>query len=299
MSDRIRGRRKKERARQGMSLRVHPLFFLLGAWFVWRGEAFLFLSVTVVAVIHECGHAFYAARIGCRLNRLLLLPCGAVVSGEIGGISLKDEIFLALAGPAVNAACALFFAALWWFFPAAYPYTDTAFYTSACLAAVNLLPAYPLDGGRVLYCLVARRRGEPSARRVCLVLSLALAAALSALFFVLLFARGVCNLTALLFALFIVCGSFGGRDCRYERVRFCLLADMKRGLEVRKVALSQDCTVKRAMSFLQRGKYLEAEIFDRQGEFVCLLTQADLCRIFSEADLYRPLGDYLGDTEKL
>ena len=103
---------------------VHPLFVLFGVWFFLRGELFLFCTFTVVAVIHECGHAFYAARIGCRLDTLRLLPCGAVVSGDIEGISLSDEIKLALAGPAVNAACAVLFVALWWLFPDTYPYTD-------------------------------------------------------------------------------------------------------------------------------------------------------------------------------
>lgn len=78
---------------------VHPLFVLFGVWFFLRGELFLFCTFTVVAVIHECGHAFYAARIGCRLDTLRLLPCGAVVSGDIEGISLSDEIKLSPCGP--------------------------------------------------------------------------------------------------------------------------------------------------------------------------------------------------------
>ena len=290
-------RRKKAGRAHRVSLCVHPLFFVLGAWFVVQGELFLFCSVTVVAVIHECGHAFYAARVGCRLNRLLLLPCGAVVSGDMTALSLKDEILLSLAGPAVNAACALFFAGLWWFFPATYPYTDTAFHASAFLAAVNLLPAYPLDGGRVLYCAVARRRGEPFARRLCMALSLAFAALLVALFFAMLFARGVCNVTVLLFAAFIVCGTFGGRDCRYERIRFDVSADMKRGAEVRRIALSRACTVKRALSFLQRGKYLEFEVFDEQGAFVCTLTQAEVCELLGSADLYSPIGECIDRSD--
>ena len=287
-------RRRPERARRGdrFSLRVHPLFFALGAWFLWRGEGLLFLVVTVVAVIHECGHAFYAARIGCRLSRLLLLPCGAVVRGEIGGISLRDEIFLALAGPAVNAACALLFAALWWFFPETYAYTDTAFTASATLCLVNLLPAYPLDGGRVLYCAAARLRGERAARRVALAVSVAAAAALAALFAALA-AAGTVNVSLLFFAAFILGGCFGGRDCRYERIRFDLSADMKRGLEVRRVALDQSCTVKKALSYLERGKYLEIDVFGAGGEYVCSLSQADFYEILQRADIYRPLSDYL------
>ena len=147
---------KRAENKERFTVYVHPLFVLFGVWFFWRGELFLFLVYTLVAVLHEFGHAMYAARIGCRLMRLRLLPCGAVVSGDIEGIPISDEIRLALAGPFVNAACAALFAALWWVFPETYPYTDTAAFASLFLALVNLFPAYPLDGGRVVKLLFPR-----------------------------------------------------------------------------------------------------------------------------------------------
>lgn len=161
---------------------VHPLFVLFGVWFFWRGELFLFLVYTLVAVLHEFGHAMYAARIGCRLTRLRLLPCGAVVSGDIEGIPISDEIRLALAGPFVNAACAALFAALWWVFPETYPYTDTAAFASLFLALVNLFPAYPLDGGRIVACIAVRKKGEGFAHRLMLVLGILFFAFFCALF---------------------------------------------------------------------------------------------------------------------
>ena len=289
---RLKGRKgaKKER----FTVSVHPLFVLFGVWFFLRGQLFLFCAFTVVAVIHECGHAFYAARVGCRLDTLRLLPCGAVVSGDIEGISLSDEIKLALAGPAVNAACAVLFAALWWLFPDTYPYTDVAAYASAGLAAVNLLPAYPLDGGRVVYCAAAKKRGEGFARKFTLALSLVIAAALLALFVFSCFVSP--NFSVLFFAAFILCGSFDRRASRYRPIRFDLSAAMKRGMEIKKIALSECCTVKKAISFLERGKYLEITVFDGNGEFLCELSEQELCAILERADIYRPLSDYLNDN---
>ncbi len=293
----VRGffRRKKEKGsvkKERFTVSVHPLFVLFGVWFFLRGELFLFCTFTVVAVIHESGHAFYAARIGCRLDTLRLLPCGAVVSGDIEGISLSDEIKLALAGPAVNAACAVLFVALWWLFPDTYPYTDVAAYASAGLAVVNLLPAYPLDGGRIAYCACAKKRGEGFARRFTLALSLVIAAALLALFVCSCFVSP--NFSVLFFAGFIVCGAFDKRASRYRRIRFDLSAAMKRGMEIKKVALSDSCTVKKAISFLERGKYLEITVFDGEGEFLCELSEAELCAILERADIYRPIAEYLG-----
>lgn len=284
---RVRPVKKKER----FTVSVHPLFLLFGVWFFLRGELFLFCTFTVVAVIHEFGHAMYAARIGCRLDTLRLLPCGAVVSGNIEGISLSDEIKLALAGPAVNAVCAVLFVALWWVFPDAYPYTDVAAYASAGMAAINLLPAYPLDGGRVVWCAVAKKRGEDFARKLTRLLSLAVAAVLTALFVFSCFRTP--NFSLLFFAAFIVSGAFDRRAAHYQRIRFDLSAAMKRGMEIKKVALSDSCTVKKAISFLERGRYLEITVFDAQGEFLCELSEAELCAILERADIYRPLSDYL------
>ena len=286
-----RNRQKCGAKKERFTVSVHPLFVLFGIWFFLCGELFLFLAFTVVAVIHECGHAFYAARIGCRLDTLRLLPCGAVVSGDIEGISLSDEIKLALAGPAVNAACAVLFVALWWLFPDTYPYTDVAAYASAGLAAVNLLPAYPLDGGRIADCAAAKKRGEGFARKFTLALSLVLAAALLALFVFSCFVSP--NFSVLFFAAFIVCGAFDGRASRYRRIRFDFSAAMKRGMEIKKVALSENCTVKKAISFLERGKYLEITVFDGEGEFLCELSEGELCAILERADIYRPLSEYL------
>ena len=140
-----------------MRFAVHPLFLLFGLYYAFTGRLFLFLVATVVAVMHEFGHSLAAARLGYRLDKIVLMPYGALISGDIEGISLKDEIFVALAGPLVNAAAAVLFVALWWFFPDTYPYTDVAFYSSVAIALVNLLPAYPLDGGRIAEALLGRR----------------------------------------------------------------------------------------------------------------------------------------------
>ena len=291
---RLRRRRKGEKApgRERFTVSVHPLFVLYGAYCCLRGQLFAFLAATVCAVMHECGHAWYAARIGCRLRRLCLLPGGALVQGDIEGISLADEVRLALAGPAVNAVSAALFAALWWLAPETYPYTEAAALTSFSLFAVNLLPAYPLDGGRVLYCALARLRGEPFAQRAMRVVGVLLALACAALF-ALGCVWGEWNFSLLFYASFILGGTFGGKDCRYERIRYDLAPRLARGMEVCRVALSAACPVKKALAYFERGRWLELLLFDGQGRFLCALSQAQLYEIAERADIYRPLSDYI------
>ena len=295
MFKQLSARRRKKGApaakegRQGrVTVSVHPLFFALGAYFLLTGRFFVFLSVTAAALLHESGHAFYAARIGCRLNRLRLLPCGAVAEGSIDGISLADEVRLALAGPAVNAVCAAAFVALWWLLPETYPYTDVACYASAALAAVNLLPAYPLDGGRVLWCLAAKKKGEKFAR----VLSSAVGKVFGAVFLGL-FAASLFftpNPSLLFFALFLLLGGLGTKDCRYERIRFDLSRELARGAPVRKIALSESVPVKRALAFLERGTLAEFDLFSAEGEYVCTLTQREFCDALAFVSIYAPIS---------
>lgn len=284
-------------AKKRFTVSVHPLFLLFGLWFLYKRQLFLFLVYTLVAVIHEFGHAAYAARIGCRLSRLRLLPCGAVVSGDIEGIPLSDEIRLALAGPLINAACAAGFVALWWLFPDTYPYTDTAAIASAFLAAVNLLPAYPLDGGRILCCLLVKWKGDTFARRCMLGVGIGMSCALGMLFAASCFQSP--NVSILFFALFVLFGTFGARDERYTRFFQDFSRGLARGMQVKRVALLQSSSVRRAISFLERGKYLELLLFDESGGLVCVLSQDEFLEIVSQADIRAPVSVYLGGSEAL
>ena len=129
---------------------IHPLFFIFGLYFAFIGKVFSFLVYTLVAVMHEFGHFYASSKLGYKLNRIVLMPYGALISGNLEDVSYKDEALIALAGPLVNTITALFFAGLWWFFPSTYPYTELAFFASISIAIINLLPCHPLDGGRFL-----------------------------------------------------------------------------------------------------------------------------------------------------
>ncbi len=285
--------KKRAEGKERFTVYVHPLFVLFGIWFFWRGELFLFLVYTLVAVIHEFGHAQYAARIGCRLTRLRLLPCGAVVSGDIEGIPLADEIRLALAGPFVNAACAALFAALWWVFPETYPYTDTAAFASLFLAIINLFPAYPLDGGRIVACIAVRKKGEGFAHRLMLVLGILFFILFCTLFVLSFFS--VPNFSALFFALFVLVGTLGARDERYSRISFDLSRQLSRGMCVRQVAVSGECTLRRALSFLERGKMLELLVFDDSGELFCVLSQREFLELAQKNPITDTFSQILAD----
>lgn len=162
---------------RGIQLAVHYSFFLLLAYVAWEGwleqswpGALISVALVVVfficVVLHELGHCFVARRNGIRVPRILLMPIGGMAEFESIPRQPRTEITMALAGPAVNFAIV---ALLWWFVDfsseaeaTVLPQTMGEFVTQLFLANLvmgtfNLLPVFPMDGGRVLRALLAMR----------------------------------------------------------------------------------------------------------------------------------------------
>lgn len=265
---------------------LHPLFLLFGAYYCIKGELFIFLLSALVAIQHECAHAFAAAKLGYKLNKIVLMPFGAVIDGDLKGISLKDEIFVAACGPLCNLVTALFFLALWWLTPTMYAFTDTAYFSSIAIALVNLLPAYPLDGGRILRCLLAKsflknnldeQKAERKAEKIGRFVTLGIALLLTFIFI------GQCtqnspNVTLLAFAIFLFVGAFGTseKDAVYGKMNISLRGILKKGIEVRYVAVLDSIPIKDCLRFLAKGSYLVLVVYDEGENFLFELPQNQL-----------------------
>ena len=266
-------------------LRLHPLFFAVGIFYSFKGELPLFLMSCLVALQHECAHAFAAARLGYRLDKIVLMPFGAVIDGDMKNASQKDEIYIALSGPLCNLFTALFFGALWWFVPTVYAFTDTAFYASLSIALVNLLPAYPLDGGRILRGILLRAGvAERKTARICKVVTLLIGTAFFTVFFAFLFV-GRLNISIAFFGAFLAVGAFGNRDGEavYRKMDFSCQAALKRGVEIKRVAVLNTMPVKNVFRYLTTGAYLVVEVYDTSERKVFELTQNELADWFLQA----------------
>ena len=272
---------------------MHPLFLLFGVWYACTGELFLFLLSALVAIQHECAHAFASARLGYKLNKIILMPFGAVIDGDLKGISLRDEIFVAACGPLCNLLTAGFFVALWWLVPTMYAFTDTACFSSLSIALINLLPAYPLDGGRILRCVLTRAflkstpnegLAEGRAEKICRAVTL-LFALLTATFFLVLVLQKTYNFTLLAFSVFLTVGAFGNRSEKavYDKMDLSSREALSRGVEIRRVAVLNTCTVKKAMRFLSRGTLLVLEIYDKNEQHLFDLPQNTFSTLFQKA----------------
>ena len=147
-----------------LKLKVHPLFLALGLYYAAVGEITVFLAVTFTALAHEAAHALRAEKLGYRLNQIVLMPYGAVIGGEADDLRLRDQLAVCFAGPLLNFSVAAVTMGLWWVFPWLYPYTDLIVVINLAFGLLNLIPAFPLDGGRIFLSLAARWWGEKRAK---------------------------------------------------------------------------------------------------------------------------------------
>lgn len=271
-------------------MRVHPLFFAAGILSAMTGRLLLFVAACLAAVEHECAHAFAARRYGYCLDKIVLMPYGAVIAGDIAGIGRKEELGVLAAGPLCNLATGVFFVALWWMYPETYPFTELAAAVSFSLFFVNLLPAYPLDGGRALGILLSPL-GKKRARIVGMVCTFTVAGGIMAYFVVSCFR--VPDFSALFFSVLLFAGVFGGGS--YERLTFSPKR-FDHGVEERRVALSAETPAKDALRFLREDRYLTLLLFE-DGAFAGEISEEEYLSALEGGGYARPLKEALRAPE--
>jgi Zn-dependent protease len=162
----------------GIDVYMHATFLILLGWVgvshyiqrfsiadAWSGIIFI-VALFGIVILHELGHALMARRFGIRTRDITLLPIGGIARLERMPEDPKQELLVALAGPAVNVVLAAVFFV---FVPATTLMTlmnvrpvggrflSNMLWVNLTLAVFNLIPAFPMDGGRVLRSLLAMR----------------------------------------------------------------------------------------------------------------------------------------------
>jgi Zn-dependent protease len=186
----------------GIEIAIHPSWLVIYALFAWSAtvEARLLtpklsqaaaielgmvyaLLLFASVVVHELSHAIVARRLGIPIGNITLFLFGGVASINREPGTPGDELRMAAAGPAASVVLSLLFFAIMWPLPDGW-LNDLMYFlaiSNAALAAFNLLPAFPSDGGRILRAILWHfRRSQARATGTASVVSLFVAAALIA-----------------------------------------------------------------------------------------------------------------------
>lgn len=168
----------------GVPVRLHFTFVLLVIFIVTLGvrgggsaafNAIYILALFASVLLHELGHVGVSKRYGIRTLEIVLYPIGGVAR-LARSPKPKEELWIALAGPAVNVLIAAALFAYLGYMQAEVHISSLATPSDAnllariaigniILAVFNMVPAFPMDGGRVLRSLLARKQSEEQATR--------------------------------------------------------------------------------------------------------------------------------------
>ena len=276
----------------GTELRVHATFLLLLLWAAFASyqqagaaaaiDLTLFiLSLFACIVLHEFGHIRMASRFGVHTPEVILLPIGGVARLERIPDEPKEELLIALAGPAVTLVIAgglLMVSLLLGFRPSLHdpvagqqPFVVRLMAVNVYLLLFNLLPVFPLDGGRVFRALLAHRLGLMRATRIASSVGQVSALLMGAYGFT----AGAPML--MLVALFVYLGA--GAETAAVETRLA-----GEGLNVSRMMVTDfrtipiHATLSQAVELLLSGEQREFPVVDNLGRTEGLLTRDNLIR---------------------
>ncbi len=215
-------------------------FLISGSPFLWAGLACVFL--------HEMGHALCARACGAVVEGIEIAPFGGVA--RIRGLEqlpVGRSVLVALAGPAVNALLAMICGCLAYALPQRLALWARLMDINLVLLLFNLLPAYPMDGGRMLCAMLRGRAGYARAQRLTAGLGVALGVVIMALGLAAMHYLGKLNVTLLICGAYVVFAA--GQEKRgapfsYLQTMAGREAELRRRqvLPVRTIAVRQNAT---------------------------------------------------------
>ena len=280
---------------KGTVIRIHLTFVLFLLWigvshYAQGGqraaiEGVLFITLLFLCVLlHEFGHVFAARRYGVQTPDITLLPIGGVARLERIPEKPSEELVVALAGPAVNVVIA----ALLFLVLGGLPSMDDGTqvhnpgvdllgrlaWVNISLVVFNLIPAFPMDGGRVLRALLASRLGYARGTRIAAGVGQAVAFALGL--------AGLFGNPLLIFiALFVYMGAASEASAAQMR-------DASRGMiasdaaETRFEGLAPTATVEDAVERLLSTSQHDFPVVDGAGRLRGVVTRDDIIRALRE-----------------
>jgi Zn-dependent protease/CBS domain-containing protein len=288
----------------GIQLRIHITFLLLIAWLAFgyyaqggsaaaASRVIFVLLLFLCVVLHEFGHAFAAKAFGINTPDITLLPIGGVARLERMPEEPVQELIIAVAGPLVNIVIALglFVAggAQVLFNPSTVEggggLIAQLLTINIILVLFNLLPAFPMDGGRVLRALLATRMSYARATQVAATVGQGFA-------FVFGFLGLLWNPFLIFIALFVYIGAS-------QEAALAQMKDVSRRFPVSSAmvrefrTLSEDATLQEAVDALLATSQHDFPVVNETGNVTGVLTRHDLIAALRKNDPTLTVGDVM------
>jgi Zn-dependent protease/CBS domain-containing protein len=298
----------------GIDVRVHWTFLLLLAFFAFLGYrtsgtlvGALTPTATIVALfvcvlLHEFGHSLVAQRLGIGVRSITLLPIGGVSNLESLPEKPSDEVKITLAGPVVNVVLAPIFFGVGLLLGAE-PRVPTDLFTgigsigqfffylgylNVVLAVFNLIPAFPLDGGRVLRGALATRLGALRATEI--------SSRVGQLFALAFFLIGLFggNFVLALIGVFVFFGANGEAQMVKQReLTSGLSVSDVMGTKPRTETVTPNHTFGQVLDSVIHGYQEDFPVVDESGKLVGMITREEIMTAAHSPEKYRSVRDLM------
>lgn len=133
-----------------MRFKIHPLFIIAGLVAIFFATTAYFIALVVAVVLHELIHSFVAKHFGVSTKCITLTPFGGVLKVKSRILSNYQKTCIYLAGPLGSLIFSMCFGVMVWLFPVIFIYLEYLVVANFLVGVINLLPIYPLDGGKIL-----------------------------------------------------------------------------------------------------------------------------------------------------
>lgn len=293
----------------GIRIAVHWTFVLILLWVMYlyagqtetdkfaaaiHGLVFV-LAVFACVVLHELGHALTAKRFGINTKDITLLPIGGVARLERMPEDPTQELVVAIMGPVVNVviAGAIFAGLILSGHAGEIVNVDTLtgsfwaklMWVNGFLVAFNLLPAFPMDGGRVLRALLHYNMDYAQATRIAAIVGQAMAFmfGIAALF--------IGNLFLVIIAIFVYLGA--AAESRFAQTKaFTNRVPLRNVMITNFKTLSPGSTLEEAITLLLRGEQQDFPVTDN-GHIAGVLTRTDLMHALEQGKRHETVGQVM------
>jgi stage IV sporulation protein FB len=251
-------------------------YFILLLFIGFKGQvAMAFLIV----FFHEFIHYLTALFLGFSGFNIEILPIGARLSlRELDDASPKQDIIISLSAPVINLAAAAIFHMLYVNYSMDYLYP--MYLGNLTIGLFNLLPAFPLDGGRVLRAIICQRTIYKRANELMIKFSLIQGIALLAIFIILM-VFGINNINLGIISVFIIYSSYREK----ERIVYIIMGDivkkrykfLKHGyIENKSISMHYKKDLITALSIVDKNKYNIFTILDDDMKVMDIIYEEEL-----------------------
>lgn len=288
------GKKREKASFAGARIKVSFSVVVMAAIAIATGHLRETLSYAAAVVFHEFSHATVASRLGYTLTSLKIMPYGAALTGEFETVKCRDEFLIAIAGPLSNIIFAVVFIALWWLVPSLFYYTEIYVSANLFTALVNLLPVFPLDGGRATLALLSLKVPRAKAYKAMRIAGGIIGVVGIIVAVVMFKALNFSYFTFLVFVLFS--SLFPDKSAKYQRL-FGMAHRMEKiraGLPVREIIIHKDATLIACSRLMGANYYARFTLTNDRLETVATIGETELEELLAARLPTEPVGVAIG-----